>query len=161
MERCKDVASRYGNYPEESISFHILWGMFSYVDEDIDEEILKYDDVNKKLIIFGKQVYLDPNLVARATNIPRRGGAILSSRKTPGKEKNQIASKICGREVNVLKMQDVPPGIYKTLIQIVLRTILNHHRDDILGEYMRVVIHWVCYSLFLFSIFEPYACVKI
>ena len=58
-----------------------------------------------------------------------------------------MASKICGREVNVLrnglKMQDVPPGIYKTLIYIVLRTILNHHRDDISGECMRVVIHWV------------------
>ena len=58
-----------------------------------------------------------------------------------------MASKICGREVNVLrnglKMQDVPPGIYKTLIQIVLMTILNHHRDDISGECMRVVIHWL------------------
>ena len=58
-----------------------------------------------------------------------------------------MASKICGREVNVprngLKMQDVPPGIYKTLIQIVLKTILNHRRDDISGECMWVVIHWV------------------
>ena len=56
-----------------------------------------------------------------------------------------MASKICGREVNVprngLKMQDVPPGIYATLIEIVLRTILNHHMVDISGEYMRVVIH--------------------
>ena len=58
-----------------------------------------------------------------------------------------MTSKICGREANVLrnglKMQDVPPVIYKTLIQIVLRTILNHHRVDILGECMWVVIHWV------------------
>ena len=58
-----------------------------------------------------------------------------------------MASKICGREVNVLrnglKMKDVPPIIYKTLIQIVLRTILNQHRVDISGECMRVVIHWV------------------
>jgi len=58
-----------------------------------------------------------------------------------------MTSKICGRELNVprngLKMQDVPPKIYKNLIQIVLRTILNHHRDDISGECMRVVIHWV------------------
>ena len=52
-------------------------------------------------IHIGKQVYIDPNLVSRATNIPCRGGAILSSRKTPGQEKNQMASKICGREVNV------------------------------------------------------------
>ena len=58
-----------------------------------------------------------------------------------------MASKICGREVNVLrnglKMKYFPPRLYKTLIQIVLRTILNHHRDDISGECMRVVIHWV------------------
>ena len=58
-----------------------------------------------------------------------------------------MASKICGSEVNVLrnglKMQDVPLGIYKTLIYIVLRTILNHHKVDISGECMRVVIHWV------------------
>ena len=58
-----------------------------------------------------------------------------------------MASKICGQEVNVprngLKMQDVPLEIYKNLIQIILKTILNHHRDDISGECMRVVIHWV------------------
>ena len=42
--------------------------MFSYVDEEIDEEIdeaiLKYDAGNTKLIIFGKQVYLNPDLVS-------------------------------------------------------------------------------------------------
>ena len=40
-------------------------------------------------------------------------------------------------------MQDVPPGLYKTLIQIVLRTILNHHKQDISGDCMKLVIHWV------------------
>ena len=40
-------------------------------------------------------------------------------------------------------MQDVPLGIYKNLIQIVLRKILNHQRVDISGECMRAVIHWV------------------
>ena len=147
MERCKYVASKYGNYPKESISFQLLWGMFSYVDEDIEEAISKYDAGNTKLIIFGKWVYLDHDLVFQATNIPCRGVEILSSRKTPEQEKNQMASKICGREVNVLrnglKMQDVPPIIYKNLIQIVLRIILNHHWDDISGECMWVVIHWV------------------
>ena len=68
--------------------FDFLWGMFSYVDEEIDEEISKYDARNTELIIFGKRVYLDPDLVSRATNIPCRGGAILSSRKTRGHEKN-------------------------------------------------------------------------
>ena len=40
-------------------------------------------------------------------------------------------------------MQDVPPVIYKSLIHIFHRTILNHHRQDISGECMRVVINWV------------------
>ena len=96
-------------------NFDFLLGMFSYVDEEIDEKISKYDDGNTELIIFGKRVYIDLDLVSRATNIPRRGGAILSSRKTPGQEKNQMASKIYGREVNVprngLKMQHVRPRI--------------------------------------------------
>ena len=64
MERCKDVATRYGNYLEESRSFQILWGMFSYVDEEIDEAILKYDVGNTELIILGKRVYLKPDLVS-------------------------------------------------------------------------------------------------
>ena len=46
MDRCKDVATKYGNYLEESRSFQLLWGMFSYVDEEIDEAILKYDAGN-------------------------------------------------------------------------------------------------------------------
>ena len=53
--------------------FEFLWGMFSYVDEEIDEEIQKYDVGNMELIIFWKQVYLDPDLVSQATNIPREG----------------------------------------------------------------------------------------
>ena len=44
--------------------FDFLWGMFSCVDEEIDEAILKYDVGNTKLIIFGKWVYLDPDLVS-------------------------------------------------------------------------------------------------
>ena len=44
--------------------FDFLWGMFSYVDEEIDEAIQKYDAGNKKLIIFGKWVYLNPDLVS-------------------------------------------------------------------------------------------------
>ena len=63
--------------------FDFLWGMFSYVDEEIDYAISKYDVGNTELIIFGKWVYLDPDLVSRDKNIPSRVGAILSSRKTP------------------------------------------------------------------------------
>ena len=83
--------------------FNFLWGIFSYVDEEIDEAISKYDAWNMELIIFGKWLYLDLVLVSRATNIPCRGGAILSSRKTSKREKNQMADKICGQEVNVLR----------------------------------------------------------
>ena len=57
--------------------------MFSYVDEEIDEAISKYDAGNTELIIFGKRVYLNPDLVARATNIPCIGGAILCWRHSP------------------------------------------------------------------------------
>ena len=60
-----------------------------------------------------------------------------------------MENKICGKMVKVarngLKMQDVPPGLYKTLIQIVLRTIMNHHKKDISGDCMKLVIHWVEY----------------
>ena len=44
--------------------FNFLWGMFNYVDEEIDEEISKYDDGNTELLIFGKWVYLDHDLVS-------------------------------------------------------------------------------------------------
>ena len=44
--------------------FDFLWGMFSYVDEEIDEKISKYDAENTELIIFGKRVYLDLDLVS-------------------------------------------------------------------------------------------------
>ena len=60
-----------------------------------------------------------------------------------------MSSQICGKWVvvprNSLKMEYVPQGIYKlSLIQIILRTILNHHKwNDILGECMKLAIHWV------------------
>jgi hypothetical protein len=58
-----------------------------------------------------------------------------------------MASKICGKKVyvprNGLRMLDVPQGLYKSLIQIVLRTIMNHHKTDISGDCMRLVIYWV------------------
>ena len=58
-----------------------------------------------------------------------------------------MENKICVKMVlvarNGLKMQDIPPGLYKTLIQIVLRTIMNHHKQDISGDCMKLVIHWV------------------
>ena len=72
---------------------------------------------------------------------------MLTTKKTLKVEKGEMENKICGKTVKVsrngLKMQDVPPGLYKTLIQIILRTIMNHHKQDISGDCMKLVIHWV------------------
>ena len=35
------------------------------------------------------------------------------------------------------------PSNVQTLIQIVLRTIMNHQKQDISGDCMKLVIHWV------------------
>ena len=101
-----------------------------------------------ELHIFGKRVHLDPDFVAKATKIPQREGAMLNSWKTPKEENIQMASKICGKHVvvpkNGLKMEYVPQGIYKTLIQIILRTIVNHHKwHDISVDCMKLAIHCV------------------
>ncbi len=107
-----------------------------------------YDHGAMELQIFGKRVHLDPSLVSRETKIPCGGGAMLNSWKTPKLEKIQMTSKICGKHVvvprNGLKMEDVPQGIYKTSIQIILRTIMNHHKwHDISGDCMKLAIQWV------------------
>jgi hypothetical protein len=72
---------------------------------------------------------------------------MLTTKKTSKVEKGEMENKICGKNVlvpwNGLKMQDVPPRLYKTLIHIVLRTIMNHHKQYISGDCMKLVIHWV------------------
>ena len=72
---------------------------------------------------------------------------MLTTQETLKVEKGEMVNKICGKMVKVahngLNMQYVPLGLYKTLIQIVLRTIMNHHKQDILGDCMKLVIHWV------------------
>jgi len=58
-----------------------------------------------------------------------------------------MGSKICGKNVYVPKngliMLDVPQGLYNSLIQIVLTKIMNHHKNDIHGGCMGIVIYWV------------------
>jgi len=129
--------------------FGFLFGQFNFFNKDIDEAIFNYDVEGVELTIFGDMIYLGPDLVAKATKIPLRGGAIFSSRKNPKLEKNQMANKICGGEdyvsSNGLILQDSPPRLYKRLIQIILRMITSHHRHDISGDCMRLVIHWVEY----------------
>ena len=142
------------NWPEGMLNVLVragvhrfLFGQFNFNNEEIDNVISSYDDESKELIIFGRRVCLDPDLLSSATKIPRRGGVMLTTKKTLKVEKAEMANKICGKTVSVarngLRMQHVPPGLYKTLIQIVLRTIMNHHNQDITGDCMKLVIHWV------------------
>ena len=73
----------------------------------------------------------------------------MTTKKTLKVEKGEMENKICGKMVKVawngLKMQYVPLGLYKTLIKIVIRTIMNHHKQDISGDCMKLMIHWVEY----------------
>ena len=81
--------------------FKFLFGMFSFDNEEIDETILNYDAGNMEFIIFGKRVYLNPDLVSQETKIPHRGEEIFSYWKTLKLEKNQMSNKICGKIVSV------------------------------------------------------------
>ena len=93
---------------------------FNFQNEEIDDAIYSYDHGAMELNFFGKRVQLDLDLVSRETKIPQREGAMLNSWKTPKLEKIHMVNKICGKQVvvprNGLKMEDVPQGIYKTLI---------------------------------------------
>ena len=59
-----------------------IFGHFNFQNDEIDDSIYSYDHGAMELHIFGKRVHLDPNLVARATKIPLREGAMLNSWKT-------------------------------------------------------------------------------
>ena len=71
-----------------------------------------YDDIVMELKLFGQSIYLDVDLLARATKIPCRGGATFNSKKYPMVEKIEMACKICGQNLfvprNDLRMLDVP-----------------------------------------------------
>ena len=80
---------------------HFLFGQFNFNNEEIDNSISSYDDESKELIIFGRRVCLDPDLLSRAMKIPRRGGVMFTTKKTLKLEKGDMANKICGRKVKV------------------------------------------------------------
>jgi hypothetical protein len=94
--------------------------------------IFNYDDGAMELLVLGMRVYMDPDLISKATRIPHKRRAMLTSKKNPKLENVEMANKICGEKVfvpmNRLRMQDVPPRLYRTWIQIVLKTIMNHHK---------------------------------
>ena len=55
--------------------FH--FGQINFNNEEIDNVISSYDDESKELIIFGRRVCLDPDLLSSATKIPLvRGGNV-------------------------------------------------------------------------------------
>ena len=123
-----------------------IFGNFNYQNDEIDDGIYSYEHGAMEFHIFGKRVHLHLYLVSRETKIPRREGAMLNSWKTPKEEKIQMASKICGKQVvvprNGIKMKYVPQGISKPLIQIILRTIVNHQKqNDITGDCTKLAIH--------------------
>ena len=64
-----------------------LFGHFNFNNEEIDNVISSYDDEFKELIIFGRRVCLDPDLLSGAVKIPRRGGLMLTTKKTLKVEK--------------------------------------------------------------------------
>ena len=57
-----------------------LFGEFNFNNEEIDNAISSYYDESKELVIFGRRVCLDPDLLSSATKIPRRGGVTIESR---------------------------------------------------------------------------------
>ena len=62
---------------------HFLLGQFNLNNEEIDNATSSYDDESKELIIFGRRVCLDPDLLSSATKIPRRGGSNVDHQENP------------------------------------------------------------------------------
>jgi hypothetical protein len=127
--------------------FDFMIGPFNLKNEDIDDEIANYDDIAMEMKLFGQSAYLHVDFLARETKIPCRGGATFNSKKKPKVENIEMTSKICKKKVyvpkNGLRMLDVPHGLYKYFIQLILGTIMIHHKKDISGDCMRLVIYWV------------------
>ena len=67
-----------------------VFGQFNFNNEAIDNLISSYDDESKELIIFGRRVCLDPDLL----KIPHRRGVMLNTKKTLKVEKGEMANKI-------------------------------------------------------------------
>jgi hypothetical protein len=87
-----------------------LFGQFNFNNEEIDNVISSYDDESKELIIFGRRVCLDPDLLSSATKIPRSGGVMLTTKKTLKVEKAEMASlsKTCyeaGQHLKIVRDQ--------------------------------------------------------
>ena len=81
-----------------------LFGQFNFNNEEIDNAISGYDDESKALIIFGRRVCLDHDLLSSATKIPLVGGVMLTTKKTLKVEKGEMENKICGKRLRFPRM---------------------------------------------------------
>ena len=86
------------NIPRRGEVYRFIFGQFVFQNDEIDDAIENYDDKAMELKIFGKSINLDPDLVARATEIPHRGGAIFNSKKAHILGKIEMANKICEKK---------------------------------------------------------------
>ena len=50
-----------------------VFGQFNFHNQEIHDSIFNYNDGAMKLLILGRRVYLDLDLVSRVTRIPRKG----------------------------------------------------------------------------------------
>ena len=64
-----------------------IFGQFNFENEEIDSAISSYDDESKELIIFGRRVCLDLDLLLGVANIPRRGGSNADHQENPQSRK--------------------------------------------------------------------------
>ena len=81
---------------------HFLFGLFNFNNEEVYNSISSYIDESKELIIFGRRVCLDPDLLSSAMKIPRGGGGVmLTTKKTLKVETGEMENKICGKIVLV------------------------------------------------------------
>jgi hypothetical protein len=147
MERHNKLSNRYTNILRRAEVFDFMFGTFHFEKDEIDMDIANYNDIAMELKLFGQRVCLEVDFLAREKKIPWRGGATFNFKKIPKVENMEMVNTICGKRVyiprNVLRMLDVPRGLCMSLIQIFLRTIMNHHKTDIFGDYMRLFIYWV------------------
>ena len=75
------------NWPEGMLNVLVragvhrfIFGQFNFNNEEIDNVISSYDYESKELIIFGRRVCLDPDLLSGAAKIPCRGGVTLTTK---------------------------------------------------------------------------------
>lgn len=108
FRECADTWGDTNNFPLDMLDiprrgevYKFIIGPFVFQNDEIDDAIENYDDKAMELKIFGKIINLDPDLVARAMEIPHRGGAMFNSKKAHILGTIEMANKICEKKVYV------------------------------------------------------------